>query len=83
MTVVLWVLRNWRFVLLFGVVATLGVFRIRIGALNRSLEKARDRAADLEGYKNTREKMDDVDQAIGDDPADAREWLHKRPPDER
>lgn len=53
-----------------------------LGVRNRQLSSDRDdamsRAEQAEGYTDTRKRMDDADESLGDDPAVARDWLRER-----
>jgi hypothetical protein len=49
----------------------------------RSGDKAKADLRDLKGFKETTERMQDADAAMGDDPAVLRDRLRKRDPDKR
>lgn len=49
----------------------------------RADARAKAETRDLKGFKQTTERMQDADAAMGDDPAALREWLRKRDPDQR
>lgn len=74
----MWVLRNWKLVLLVALGVILGAMKIRIEWLDRKLEQERARSTELDNYRQQRKQADEVDEEIGDDPAAARQWLHDR-----
>lgn len=61
-------------------VLTFGAYKQRQGAQS---QKAKQAVKDAKSYRDTTERMQDADAAMGDDPAALREWLRKRDPDQR
>lgn len=61
-------------------VVTFGAWQRRQGAQG---QKARQATRDAKAYRDTTERIQDADAAMGDDPAALREWLRKRDPDQR
>ena len=56
-----------------GLVALLAV----IGVAKRDARRGADLAAE-KAYRKTRERMDDAEDNLGDDPAAAQRWLRER-----
>jgi hypothetical protein len=61
-------------------VLSFGMWQRRQGAQG---QKAKQAVKDAKAYRDTTERMQDADAAMGDDPAALREWLRKRDPDQR
>ncbi len=61
-------------------VMTFGAVKKREGAQSA---KAKQAVRDAKAYRETNERMQDADAAMGDDPAALREWLRKRDTEQR
>lgn len=80
MAAALWVLRNWRLVLIGAAVFGLGMFGLRFAYMHRQLAKERAKVQELESYRTTRRKTDAIDDALRDDPGAARRAMRERKP---
>lgn len=74
----IWIIRNWKLVLLGLVVAVLAYLRIEVGWLRSRLDQEKTRAKDLQDYRTTRERIDDA--PAPSDANTARLWLRDRKP---
>jgi hypothetical protein len=61
-----------------GVVALIGLLFGWAKVASGRADRAKRRADAAEANVKTRERMDDADRIVGDDPDAARRWLHER-----
>lgn len=61
-------------------VLSFGLWQRRQGAQG---QKAKQAAKEAKAYRDTTERIQDADAAMGDDPSALREWLRERDPNKR